>query len=112
MRKLYEAADRVEAQMLKDYLQEQGIESILLGDALSGAAGELPANIFPTLWLVKDEQFQRARWMIEAFLTPEPAQDRRPWSCPVCGESVDPEFDLCWNCATPRVQEESGDSHG
>ena len=102
MRKLYEAADRVEAQMLRDYLEEQGIQSVLLGDTLSGAAGELPANIFPALWLVKDEQYQRARWLIEEFLQPEPQQQGLSWCCPVCGERVDPGFDLCWNCATPR----------
>jgi hypothetical protein len=106
MRKLYEAADRVEAQMLKDYLQEQEIPSVLLGDALSGAAGELPANIFPTLWILKDEQYQRARWLIEEFKTSTIESRGRPWRCPVCGESVDPGFDLCWNCATPRVKEE------
>jgi hypothetical protein len=102
MRKLYEAADRIEAQMLRDHLDGQGIPSVLFGDALSGAAGELPANIFPTLWLVKDEQYQRARRLIEEFLTPESEQQGVSWRCPVCGERVDPGFDLCWNCATPR----------
>ncbi|MGD8909406.1 MAG: DUF2007 domain-containing protein [Chromatiales bacterium] len=105
MRKLYEAADRVEAQMLKDYLHEQGIPSVLLGDALSGAAGELPANIFPALWLVKDEQYQRARWLIDEYKAAAGESAGRPWRCPVCGEGVDPGFDLCWNCATPRVKE-------
>ncbi len=108
MRKLYEAADRIEAQMLKDYLQEQEIPSVLLGDALSGAAGELPANIFPTLWLVKDEQYQRARWLIEEYKASAKTSRGSPWRCPVCGEDVDPGFDLCWNCATPRVREKIG----
>lgn len=102
MRKLYEAADRIEAQMLRDHLQGEGIASVLLGDALSGAAGELPANIFPTLWLVKDEQYQRARRLIQEFLAQKHEQQGLAWRCDVCGERVDPEFDLCWNCATPR----------
>jgi hypothetical protein len=112
MRKLYEAADRIEAQMLKDYLQEQGIPSVLLGDALSGGAGELPVNIFPSLWLVKDEQYHRARWLIDEFKVSVVESTGRPWCCPVCGEGVDPGFDLCWNCATPRVKEETGETHG
>jgi hypothetical protein len=112
MRKLYEAADRIEAQMLKDYLQEQGIPTLLFGDMLSGAVGELPVNIYPALWLEKDEQFQRACWLVDEFLHPKPEPEQREWRCPVCGENVDPGFDLCWNCATPRVKEEKGDNHG
>ncbi len=106
MRKLYEAADRIEAQMLMDYLAEQGIASVLLGDTLSGGAGELPANIFPAIWILKDEQHQRARWLIESFKAESQAPHSSGWRCPVCGESVDPGFDLCWNCSTPRVKEE------
>lgn len=98
--------------MLKDHLQEQGIESVLLGDALSGAAGELPANIYPVLWLMKDEQYQRARRLIGEFMAPAEGCAGQPWRCPVCGESVDPGFDLCWNCATPREIEKQGDCHG
>ncbi len=106
MRKLYEAADRIEAQRLMDYLAEQGIASVLLGDALSGAAGELPANIFPAIWILQDEQHQRARWLIERFMAESRAPSEGAWRCPVCGESVDPGFDLCWNCSTPRMTEE------
>lgn len=90
--------------MLKDYLQEQGIPTVLLRDTLSGGAGELPANIFPVLWLEKDEQYQRARRLIGEFLTPTEEAAGSSWICPVCGEEVDPGFDLCWNCATPRVK--------
>jgi hypothetical protein len=106
MRKLYEAADRIEAQMLKDHLQEQGIPTVLLGDLLSGAAGELPANIFPALWLVKDEQYQRARRLIEEFTGKARVPSGCSWVCPVCSADVDPGFDLCWNCMTPRTKEE------
>jgi hypothetical protein len=100
MRKLYEAVDRVEAQMLKDYLEEQGITTVLLGDYLSGGAGELPANIFPALWVVKDEQYQRARRLIDEFPANTRGESTGAWRCPVCGESVDPGFDICWNCGS------------
>ncbi|MEJ2694554.1 MAG: DUF2007 domain-containing protein [Candidatus Thiodiazotropha sp.] len=106
MRKLYQAVDRVEAQMLKDYLQEQNITCALFGDLLSGATGELPANIFPELWVMKDEQYQRARWLIDEFKAAANDPAGESWRCPVCGEVVDPGFDLCWNCATPRIKQE------
>jgi hypothetical protein len=100
MRKLYEAADRVEAQMLKDYLEQEGITTVMLGDYLSGGAGELPANIFPALWLVKDEQYQRARRLIAEFSASTGGGCGEAWRCSVCGESVDPGFDICWNCGS------------
>jgi len=31
--------------------------------------------------------------------TEEPGQ---PWTCPNCGEEIDGEFDLCWNCGAER----------
>jgi hypothetical protein len=105
MRKLYEAADRVEAQLLKDYLLEQDIPTLLFGDYLSGAVGELPANIFPSLWITKDEQYHRARRLIEEFLAQPQAGIGEAWRCPVCGEGVDPGFDICWNCTSPRLKE-------
>jgi DNA-directed RNA polymerase subunit RPC12/RpoP len=103
MRKLYEAADLFEAQILKDYLQEQGIATLLFSDSLSGAAGVLPVNIYPTLWLEREEQYRRARCLINEFLQPKLVSETEGWRCPACGKHVDPGFDLCWNCATPRV---------
>jgi hypothetical protein len=105
MQKVYEAADRVEAQILKDFLRDQGIPSVMFGDYLSGAVGELPANLYPTLWVTKDEQFQRARRLIEEFMTEQQTGVTGAWRCPVCGEGVDPGFDICWNCASPRLIE-------
>ncbi|MCU7906178.1 MAG: DUF2007 domain-containing protein [Candidatus Thiodiazotropha sp. (ex Epidulcina cf. delphinae)] len=97
---LYQAADRVEAQMLKDYLDQQGIISVILGDLLSGAMGELPATIYPTLWVVEDSDLARAKSLTELFFS-APPMTGEPWRCPVCGASVDPGFEVCWNCATP-----------
>jgi hypothetical protein len=106
MRRLYEAADRVEAQMLMDYLQEQGVSCVLLGDYLSGAAGELPANIFPSLWVIEDRDYPRARRLVREFGRGDIAEEAdKPWICPICGEEVDPGFDICWNCASPRLNE-------
>ncbi|RDH87175.1 MAG: hypothetical protein DIZ77_18695 [endosymbiont of Seepiophila jonesi] len=103
MLKLYEAADRIEAQMLKDFLLEQGVETVLLGDYLSGAAGELAANIFPALWVVNEEDLPRAKILLQFFTNNRiPVAGEVDWVCPECGEKVDADFDLCWNCATPR----------
>jgi len=101
MQKLYECRDRLQAQMLRDALAAHHIHTVILGDYLSGAAGELSAIQFPVLWVVEHEDYALARELINRYLdAPEP--DRLPWRCSRCGEMVEATFDLCWNCSTPR----------
>ena len=103
MRRLYEAADRFEAQRLKDYLNDNRIEAVVLGDYLAGAAGELPANIFPAVWVVENRDFALSQRLLADFLAQSyAAEPNGAWVCPKCAEQVDSAFDICWNCATPR----------
>ncbi|WP_316367578.1 putative signal transducing protein [Candidatus Thiodiazotropha sp. CDECU1] len=100
MRELYQAADRVEAQILKDHLQVEGIETVIVGDQLSGAVGELPADIYPTLWVLDDDDLARAKQLTEQYFSRPPVSGQR-WRCRVCGESIDAGFEICWNCGSP-----------
>ena len=101
MRRLYEAADRFEAQRLVDFLGEHRIPAVILGDFLSGAAGELPATIFPAVWLVEDQHWFMAQALLREFQQPEPSL-QAAWVCPVCGETVEGTFEVCWNCGSQR----------
>ncbi|MES9992352.1 MAG: DUF2007 domain-containing protein [Candidatus Thiodiazotropha sp.] len=101
MLELYQAAHRVEAQMLKDYLDLQGIETVIVGDYLSGAVGELPADIFPTLWVLEEGDLERAKQLTERFFH-RSAMAGEAWRCDVCGESIEAGFELCWNCGSPN----------
>jgi hypothetical protein len=102
MQCVYQARDRIEAQLLLDLLTGHRIEAVVLRDSLSGAAGELPADITPALWLTDARDLERARALIEEFLNPPPGLADNPWECPACGEQVEGDFDLCWNCGRPR----------
>ncbi len=101
MRRLYEAADAFEARWLADYLLQHSLPNVVLGDALAGASGQLPVNIYPAVWVLEDADWYRANRLLEAFLE-RPPVTARPWRCPACGESVEAGFDLCWNCGTAR----------
>jgi hypothetical protein len=101
MRRLYQAADRIEAQFLVDFLDRHLIEARVLGDYLSGAFGELPVDIFPTVWVLEDEDVPRARELLARFLE-QPDGGGSAWICPACGERVEAGFDLCWNCGRSR----------
>ncbi|MEN8180791.1 MAG: DUF2007 domain-containing protein [Pseudomonadota bacterium] len=106
MRKLYEAADRIEAQVLKDHLQDEGVESVILGDYLSGAMGELPANIYPEVWVLDAKDMAKAQQILRDFTKSHIQREQNgDWRCLKCGEMVDAGFELCWNCATPRTKQ-------
>jgi hypothetical protein len=102
MRRFYEASDRIEAQRLVDYLQDHAIPAVILGDYLNGAAGDLPANIFPAVWLVEDVHWLRASALLDEFL--RPADEADGWVCKDCGEKVEGVFEVCWNCGGHRPE--------
>ena len=103
MRRLYEARDRIEAQFLRDLLERHCISATVLGDFLAGAAGELPVNIFPAVWILEDADWPRAHELLLQFQAGASSTDGDPWVCPGCGEEVAGEFDLCWNCGRERT---------
>jgi hypothetical protein len=97
------ARDRIEAQFLRDFLERQRVPTALLGDYLAGAAGELPLDIFPSVWVVDDDDLPRARELLARFLQlTADAVAGPPWVCPACGEQVEGGFDLCWHCGHER----------
>ena len=102
MRRLYQARDRIEAQFLHDFLDRHLITAAVLGDYLAGAAGDLPLNIYPTVWVMEDDDLPRARELLARFLDQDSADAGPPWVCPGCGERVEAGFDLCWNCGLHR----------
>ena len=100
MKKLYQAKDRIEAQLLKDYLAERHIDTLTRGDYLSGAAGELPALQFPELWVLEDRDLELARRLVEEYFSAGDVSER--WRCPRCGEISEGQFQICWNCGSVR----------
>lgn len=101
MQQLYQAADRIEAQLLRALLERHRIEARVFGDYLSGAAGELPADIYPSVWVIEDRDLARAQALLKEWLAENQARaEASSWVCRGCGELVDGSFDLCWRCGT------------
>ena len=96
---------QMQAQMLRDHLASHHIQSVVLGDYLTGGAGELSAINFPVLWLVEDGDLSRARQLLDTFLSDVPVA--ADWRCPACGAEVDGIFALCWQCNRPRPDEDT-----
>lgn len=110
MHPLYQARDRIEAQLLRDFLDRHLVRAVVLRDHLSGAAGGLPADIYPTVWVVEDEDLELGRELLARFQAD--LARRGPgatWTCPGCGETLEGGFDLCWNCGRERPEQGAGD---
>ncbi len=102
MLRLYQARDRIEAQFLHDFLERHLIRSVVLGDYLSGAIGQLPVDVYPCVWVIEDGDLPRARELLESFRSDADRGDAPSWVCRACGELVDGSFDYCWHCGAER----------
>lgn len=98
VRKIYTAESVVEVAHLRNVLESAGIECLVRNDRLSGAIGEIPfVECWPELWVRRPGDTLRARGLIDQVLRSGGEGD--PWTCPGCGERIEPQFSQCWRCA-------------
>ena len=104
MKLVHTAKHPTEAHLIKGMLEAEGIRSIVRGDQLYGAYGELP--ILPTVWILDDTLAAHADRLVIEFLRGSAAQRYRHerWTCPHCGETLEGQFTDCWSCGTPRAR--------
>ena len=98
MRRVHTAESTIEIAHLRNVLESEGIACIVRNDRLAGVMGEIPfVECWPELGVREPWQALRARGLIDEALAP--AAQGEPWSCPGCGERVEPQFAQCWRCA-------------
>jgi hypothetical protein len=73
MKNIYEAANTVEAHMLRDLLKQDGIAAHIHGEYLQGGMGELPAAGLVRL-AVDDADVDRARALLTSWEQNQPAE--------------------------------------
>ncbi|MES1924520.1 DUF2007 domain-containing protein [Salinisphaera sp. T31B1] len=100
-REVYLAADPVNAEIAKDVLAGHGIAAHVRNQYLWGGMGDLPANVYPSVWVDDEVDFAAAKALIRRFERGALAHGR-PWQCPNCGENLDAQFEQCWNCQAVR----------
>jgi len=99
-RKVYSASDPVNAEIVKDYLRAHGIAARVQEQYLWGGMGQLPADVYPSIWLDDPADYARARELVQEF---ESGGARRPdWRCPRCREHLPGQFEICWQCGAAR----------
>ena len=81
-------------------LEADGIACDIRNRYLGAAVGELPADqVAPQLWVRRDGDLPRAQQLLDEFRAPRSSVD---WCCFRCGERVEGQFFLCWNCQATR----------
>jgi hypothetical protein len=107
MKKLFTFSIGENAQLglLKDLVEKALIPCVTRNDYLSAASGGIPfTECYPELWILDDEDYPRAKEILDRWLTP---QNQGPdfWACPGCGERIEGQFTSCWKCGTLREEQ-------
>lgn len=111
MQKIYSHPDLAIVHLIKNELENRGIEAVIRGEhaaaVLGGGSGIEASN---ELWIVDEDRIQEAAQVIQNEIEHSPTEEGEPWTCPRCGEELEPQFAVCWKCGQERpgtVREES-----
>jgi hypothetical protein len=101
---VFRAVDPFDAATLRQALEANGIPTVAAGGQAAFAFGDLPLEVSQVEIWVPTHQAVEAAALIESA---DRDRGRKPteldsWTCPACGESNTPAFDLCWSCSKPR----------
>ena len=110
MRQVYTAQHPTEAHLVKGLLETGGVRCEVRGESLWSTRGMVPitTETAPKVWILDDSDFDNAKRIVSEYennisdFTP----DEENWVCGVCGEESEGQFAECWNCGTPRRQDE------
>ncbi len=95
MPRVYSSFDLVAVHHARNLLEAEGIRAVVRNERLASAMGELPpAECQAEVWVIDESDVQRAeRLLREGRPVAGPA-----WTCPACGEQLEPQFTQCWRC--------------
>lgn len=103
MKKIFVSQNLFEVEMRKERLEEAGIPCTIKNQRSSGLAVEIPfTEVFPELWVIQDEDADRARQLLEEGLVSLPS-NQDTWMCAGCGERHESQFGTCWNCGQEKT---------
>lgn len=108
MKKVFTNPSVVPCDLLKGLLEASGIPAMIKNERGSASAGvgyPIPhsasvAFAWPEVW-VPDDRLEEAAALVAAMNADAPAPGCA-WICRQCGEEVDAELCVCWNCETAK----------
>ena len=96
MKKVFTHENRMIVFNMKNVLQGEGIETVVVNEFAAGGAGDLPTfDTWPELWVEDESRFEQAQAVLRDILD---NRDKKAWYCRGCQEKNDAVFQICWNC--------------
>ena len=96
MKLIYTHENRIMALNIRNVLINHGFDVSLNNEFASSASGGLaPFDTWPEVWLLKDDDFDNAKKIIESISY---NSIQAAWECKKCQEENDESFDYCWKC--------------
>jgi hypothetical protein len=103
MQKVYSHPDLSIIHLLRNALENAGIRAIVRGEYgafMVGAGTGIDA--WNELWIADADRTTEAIRLFQTQTDEGEAAVRTPWTCASCGEELEGQFAVCWNCDTPR----------
>jgi hypothetical protein len=98
MVQVFSSFNMAEVGLLKSLLEQEGIMCTTRNEHLALIAGAIPLNeAMPQLWVVRDEDVERAQGLIAQWQNDVPPVFDA-WVCPKCGADNEGQFGSCWQC--------------
>ncbi|UFS69538.1 DUF2007 domain-containing protein [Geomonas sp. RF6] len=99
MKVIYSAQNISLVSVIQSIIEGEGINCWVRNQYLYAGMGEIPPiECWPQL-CVDDEDYARARSIVEEAMA---EKDLAPWRCPSCGEELEGQFSECWKCGKGR----------
>lgn len=100
MKRVFSSYSLTAAHHARNVLEAQGIRAVVKNEILSSAVGELPpAECQAEVWVLNGSDAERAARLLREG-TGDPGA--KPWTCPACAETAEPQFTQCWRCGATR----------
>lgn len=97
MKKIYSAANLIEAQLMLDLLGHAGIKARLFNENAQGGVGEIPfTHAYPEVWVENDRDVESGEAVIRNY-EQAPIETGSVF-CSHCAEENPRNFQLCWHC--------------
>ena len=100
MQKVFSAGSYIEAQLIRVYLEQSGIDVKIVNENSSGVPGS-PHWALPVaaeLWVLDDGQYNDAAELVKEYFAKQTVKSDVEWKCQKCHESNPESFEVCWNC--------------
>lgn len=96
---VYSNPDPSITHLVRNALENAGIDAVIQGQRPGAAMGELPpVAAWSEVWVT--DRVDEARAIVAEVTTDAPAGE--PWTCGACGETLEAHFGMCWSCGTAR----------